>query len=76
MKKKIIKKNRTSSLGFLGGYFKSEWSFAWYNAPEVPSICCFGDDEKSVIIVGSDGSFIRVKYNLEKGGECVLSNFF
>jgi len=45
-KEEEIKQNRTSTFGFLGGYFKSQWSFAWYNGPEVPSICCFGDDEK------------------------------
>jgi hypothetical protein len=51
----------------LGGYFNSQWSFAWFEGPEAPSICCFGDDEKSIIIASSDGSFIRIKFDKEKG---------
>jgi WD40 repeat protein len=41
--------NRKSKMSILGGYFGSEWSFAWYKGPESPSICCFGQDNKSVV---------------------------
>lgn len=63
--------NRTSKLGIFGGYFSSEWSFAWWTGPEAPSIVSFGSDNKTLIVVSSDGSFIRLSFDPVKGGECI-----
>lgn len=68
-------KNRKSTFGFLSGlsqYFGSEWSFAWFKGPEVPSICAFGPDNSSVLVVASDGQFQRLVFDREKGGEMEL----
>jgi hypothetical protein len=51
-------------------FLNSEWSFAWFSAPEVPSICCFGDDNQSITIVTSDGFYIRATFDPDIGGEC------
>jgi len=73
------KDNRKSSFSFIGlSFLKSEWSFAWFKAPEVPSICCFGDDNQSIIIVTIEGFFIRATFDAVNGGECkqkTLSKF-
>jgi len=68
-------KNRTSSLSVLGPvvkYFSSEWSFAKYHISEPYSICAFGAgaDKHSVIVVCADGSFYKLAFDPEKGGEC------
>jgi WD repeat-containing protein 45 len=64
--------NRTSKLGIFGGYFSSEWSFAWWsNVVEAPSIVSFVSDNKTLIVVSADGSFIRLSFDPVKGGECL-----
>eukprot|EP00668_Euglena_longa_P005346 GGOE01006303.1.p1 GENE.GGOE01006303.1~~GGOE01006303.1.p1 ORF type:complete len:357 (+),score=65.77 GGOE01006303.1:65-1135(+) len=73
--------NRKSTFGFLAGisgYFGSEWSFAWYKGPEVPCICAFGQDGASVLVVASNGQFLRLGFRRDKGGEmqCKESDFF
>jgi WD40 repeat protein len=68
--------NRKSKMSILGGYFGSEWSFAWFKGgPESPSICCFGQDNKSVVVVTAEGSFIRLAFDPLKGGECTRKAF-
>lgn len=77
-------------MSILGGYFGSEWSFAWFKGgPESPSICCFGQDNKSVVgkkscyyfviihvvVVTAEGSFIRLAFDPLKGGECTRKAF-
>eukprot|EP01027_Heterolobosea_sp_BB2_P027292 GEZU01042607.1.p1 GENE.GEZU01042607.1~~GEZU01042607.1.p1 ORF type:complete len:357 (+),score=81.98 GEZU01042607.1:142-1212(+) len=65
--------NRKSKMSVLGSvlpsYFNSEWSFAWFRAPECPSICAFGQDD-SVIVVSANGTFLKIAYDPKKGGEC------
>lgn len=44
--------NAKSKLSFFGGissYFKSEWSFAQYKLPDVPSICAFTQEGDKVV---------------------------
>lgn len=50
-------------------YFSSEWSFAQFRVPDNNSICAFGNEPNTLIVVGSDGSFFKA--NFEKGGEAV-----
>jgi WD40 repeat protein len=68
--------NKRSGLGFvtnllpagvLPKYFESEWSFAQVHGIDAPSICAFGAEENTIIVIGKDGSFLRA--NFAKGGE-------
>jgi WD40 repeat protein len=67
--------NRKSKISFFGGYFGSEWSFAWFRGPECPSVCCFGQDNKSVIAFTADGSYMKLLFDSKKGGECQRKSF-
>jgi len=67
--------NRRSRMSFFGGYFNSEWSFSWFKGPECPSVCCFGQDSKSVIVFTAEGSYIKLTFDPKKGGECVRKSF-
>ena len=56
--------------GLLPKYFSSEWSFAQFRlSSEIRTIVAFGHEENTVLVVGSDGSFLKANY--EKGGEAV-----
>jgi hypothetical protein len=48
-------------------YFSSEWSFAQFRIPEGKSICAFGSEPNTIVVVSADGSFFKA--NFEKGGE-------
>jgi WD40 repeat protein len=64
--------NRKSRLGgLLGGYWGSEWSFAWYNGPEVPSIVAFSADNGSVFLGSGNEVFTKISFDPVKGGECI-----
>ncbi|KAL0486032.1 autophagy-related protein ATG18 [Acrasis kona] len=67
--------NRKSKLSLFGGYFSSEWSFSWYKGPECPSVCCFGQDSKSVVVFTAEGSCIKLSFDTKKGGECIRKSF-
>lgn len=55
--------------GLVPKYFDSEWSFAQVRGIEGKSICVFGKDTSSrVVVVSADGTFIVANY--EDGGEC------
>ncbi|PRP89425.1 WD repeat domain phosphoinositide-interacting protein 3 [Planoprotostelium fungivorum] len=73
-KKNEEAKTRVSSFSFmkeiLPSYFSSEWSFASFHIPETHSICCFGSDSNSVIVVSADGSYYKYSFDRTKGGEC------
>jgi WD40 repeat protein len=72
---KKLSTNRKSKISFFGGYFSSEWSFAWFKGPECPSICCFGQDSASVTVFTAEGSYYKLSFDTEKGGECVRRSF-
>jgi len=60
----------------LGGYFKSEWSFAKFHVPDVRSIVAFGAEKNSIIVVCADGTFFKALFDPEKTGvECVQETF-
>ncbi|KAF0975748.1 hypothetical protein FDP41_005075 [Naegleria fowleri] len=67
--------NRKSKMSFFGGYFGSEWSHSWYKGPECPSIVCFGQDSRSVIVFTAEGSYIKLVFDPKKGGECQRKSF-
>eukprot|EP00736_Rhodelphis_marinus_P008719 Rmarinus@m.19111 len=66
--------NRKSSLSFMKGllpkYFSSEWSFAQFRVPDSRTICAFGAERNSIIIISSEGSFYKVVFDDVRGGEC------
>lgn len=68
------RKNRRSTMSMLGpvaSYFNSEWSFAWFHGADTPSICAFGQEKNTVVVVGSDGSFTKIQFDPVNGGECI-----
>mmetsp|Transcript_2473 Transcript_2473/g.3594 ORF Transcript_2473/g.3594 Transcript_2473/m.3594 type:complete len:344 (+) Transcript_2473:29-1060(+) len=67
--------NRKSKMKFLGGYFNSDWSFATFKGPQTPSICCFGREDNTIIIMTAEGYFYRVKFDAKKGGTCKQEKF-
>jgi hypothetical protein len=48
-------------------YFSSEWSFAQFRVPEGRSICAFGAEPNTIIVVSADGSFNKAHFG--NGGE-------
>ena len=44
-------------------YFSSEWSFAQFRVPEGRSICAFGAEPNTIIVVSADGSFNKAKFD-------------
>ena len=64
--------NQKSTLSFMKGmlpkYFSSEWSFAQFRIPATRTICAFGTEPNTLIIIGADGSFYKVLFG--KGVEC------
>ena len=54
--------------GMLPKYFSSEWSFAQFRIPATRTICAFGTEPNTLIIIGADGSFYKVLFG--KGVEC------
>lgn len=67
---KNLPKNKSSFFSFLG--VKSEKSFAQVKIEDEKSIVGFGPDN-SVIVISSLGKYYLAKINLQKGGECNIS---
>ena len=68
-------KNATSNLSLLRRiipgvpkYVDSEWSFAQVHGLESHTICAFGQDPGSIVVVGADGSYLHCSFLA--GGEC------
>jgi len=73
-------KNTTSSFALLRRvipgvpkYVESEWSFAQVHGLEPQTICAFGQDPGTLIVVGADGSYLMTNY--AEGGECGKVSF-
>ena len=56
---------------FISPYFNSEWSFAQYKVFEGKTKVAFGKEDKSLYIIGYDGTFYSVFYDAVNGGECL-----
>nr|CCA25003.1 conserved hypothetical protein [Albugo laibachii Nc14] len=59
--------------GFLPKYFSSEWSFAQFRVPETRTICTFGTEKNTIIVVGADGSFYKAIF--DTNGECQNTSY-
>ena len=67
-------KNQSSIFkGFpgIGGFFKSEWSFAKLRIENQKSICAFGPNN-TIIAITSEGKYYHAKIDLKKGGDCEI----
>eukprot|EP00486_Rosalina_sp_Unknown_P012605 CAMPEP_0201591910 /NCGR_PEP_ID=MMETSP0190_2-20130828/189950_1 /ASSEMBLY_ACC=CAM_ASM_000263 /TAXON_ID=37353 /ORGANISM="Rosalina sp." /LENGTH=374 /DNA_ID=CAMNT_0048050441 /DNA_START=805 /DNA_END=1930 /DNA_ORIENTATION=+ len=68
------KKNPVSALSafktVLPRYFSSEWSLAQFRVPDVRTIVAFGSDETTIVVVSSDGTFYKAKFDPVNGGDC------
>ena len=64
---------------FLGGvlpaYFNSEWSFAQFRVPEYRSVCAFGADPFTLVILTADGGYYKAKFDPVLGGEMTRVDF-
>eukprot|EP00164_Ancoracysta_twista_P000102 GFYU01000144.1.p1 GENE.GFYU01000144.1~~GFYU01000144.1.p1 ORF type:complete len:358 (-),score=87.71 GFYU01000144.1:505-1578(-) len=71
--------NAKSNLSFmkslLPNYFSSEWSFAQFRVPEVRTICAFGNEKNTLIVVGADGSFYKASFDPTKNVECKKESY-
>ena len=66
--------NQKSSFSFLKNvlpkYFSSEWSFAQFRVPDdMRTICAFGADRNSLIVVSASGAFYKCYFD-PRGGDC------
>eukprot|EP01060_Flectonema_neradi_P025937 TRINITY_DN3479_c1_g3_i1.p1 TRINITY_DN3479_c1_g3~~TRINITY_DN3479_c1_g3_i1.p1 ORF type:complete len:353 (+),score=49.37 TRINITY_DN3479_c1_g3_i1:103-1161(+) len=74
-----VPNNRKSFLSVLqpvSVWFASEWSFAWYTAPECATVCVFGSHSDTLHVLAADGTFLKLTFDPVKGGECVRKNTF
>ncbi|XP_031620019.1 WD repeat domain phosphoinositide-interacting protein 3 [Contarinia nasturtii] len=66
-----IEETRTKDQGLqiLPKYFTSQWSFCKFSVPQgAPSICAFGPDGNSVIVLCANASYYKFSFNSK--GEC------
>lgn len=72
-----VEANARSNLSFLrrvvpGGlgssYLESEWSFAQVRGLEAPTLCAFGAQPNTLVLVSANGSFLTSSF--ETSGEC------
>jgi len=58
-------------------YITSQWSVAQFHTPGHPAvptatrtICAFGSERNTIIVISNDGSFYKCSFDPVKGGEC------
>ena len=59
--------------GLASSYLESEWSFAQVHGLDAPTLCAFGAEPGTVVVVGADGSFLVSRF--ADGGECERVSF-
>jgi hypothetical protein len=59
----------------LPSYFSSEWSFAQYRVADYRCICAFGAQPNTLVIICADGSYYKVRFHPEKGGQMVKDQY-
>lgn len=74
--------NPKSSFSFMtgwvpgyGDYFGSEWSFSQFRVFQSKVLCAFGQEENTVIAIGTDGRYFKFRFDPQKGGEAVQEDF-
>jgi len=74
--KKKAANNRKSALSMFGGvakYFTSEWSFAWWDGPDMPSIAAFGPKSDVIFVVCADLNLYKLHLDTVKAGPLTLN---
>ncbi|RLN88010.1 hypothetical protein BBJ28_00003879 [Nothophytophthora sp. Chile5] len=76
-KSRYPRKSRIPCFSFMRGllpkYFSSEWSFAQFRVPETRTICAFGTEKNTIVVVGADGSFYKAVF--DANGECQNTSY-
>lgn len=63
--------NRKSILSILGGYFDSEWSFAWFYDEKINKTKkCYFDANNDLIIITESSTIHKLIINKKNGGMC------
>eukprot|EP00010_Vexillifera_abyssalis_P001690 CAMPEP_0201553218 /NCGR_PEP_ID=MMETSP0173_2-20130828/19514_1 /ASSEMBLY_ACC=CAM_ASM_000268 /TAXON_ID=218659 /ORGANISM="Vexillifera sp., Strain DIVA3 564/2" /LENGTH=301 /DNA_ID=CAMNT_0047963853 /DNA_START=217 /DNA_END=1122 /DNA_ORIENTATION=- len=57
-------KNGESSFKGIGSFFASKWSAASFRVPEVRTICTFGKEDQTVIVVCADGCYFKYRFSV------------
>ncbi|KAJ1628567.1 WD40-repeat-containing domain protein [Pavlovales sp. CCMP2436] len=86
-----VAENTKSSLSFLSSllptsimpkYISSQWSVAQFHTPghqavhsSVRTICAFGSERNTLIVISSDGSFYKCSFDPQRGGEARREKF-
>lgn len=67
-------RNPGSSFSFMKSllpkYFSSEWSFAQFRVNDEKTLCAFGSQPNTLIVISADGCFYKCSFDPHKGGEC------
>mmetsp|Transcript_42772 Transcript_42772/g.92925 ORF Transcript_42772/g.92925 Transcript_42772/m.92925 type:complete len:193 (-) Transcript_42772:56-634(-) len=58
----------------LPGYFSSEWSVAQFRVPDSLSLCAFGSEPNSIIVLTAEGVVYTCTFDPVHGGECTQEN--
>jgi hypothetical protein len=56
----------------ISNYFESEWSFAKFRVKDAKTICAFGKDENTLVVLNADGTYYVASFNSVTGGDCVM----
>lgn len=56
----------------LPAYFESEWSFAKFRVKDAKTICAFGKEDNTLVVLNADGCYYLASFDPESGGDCVL----
>lgn len=63
-------------------YITSQWSVAQFHTPgnsaahsSMRTICAFGSERNTLIVISSDGSFYKCSFEPARGGECRRETF-
>lgn len=52
----------------LPNYFNSVWSYAQIRGIEARTVCAFGREPRTIVLISEDGSFLTARFN--EPGEC------
>jgi len=52
-------------------YFASRWSLAQFRVPETRTICAFGSQKHTLIVIGADGSYYKIAFDPKGSNDCI-----